>query len=90
MGNSPTFLSMEQMRKVVPLWQDLSVQIFKNPVSNKVGRWGVLVGVAVSSPTSLAASASPVRLRPRPALLLQAAAHTAAASLTGCLSSMAM
>jgi len=36
MGNSPTFVSMEHMRKVVPLWQDLSVQIYKNELSNKV------------------------------------------------------
>lgn len=36
MGNSPTFVSMEQMRKLVPIWQDLSVKIYKNPVSNKV------------------------------------------------------
>jgi hypothetical protein len=36
MGNSPTFVSMDHMRKLVPIWQDLSVQIFKNPLSNKV------------------------------------------------------
>jgi hypothetical protein len=38
MGNSPTFVSMDQMRKLVPIWQDLSVQIFKNQASNKVLR----------------------------------------------------
>lgn len=36
MGNSPTFVSMDQMRKLVPIWQDLSVKIFKNQASNKV------------------------------------------------------
>jgi hypothetical protein len=48
MGNSPTFVSMEHMRKLVPIWQDLSVQIFKNPLSNKVraaqlGRLGTIM-----------------------------------------------
>jgi hypothetical protein len=36
MGNSPTFMSMEHMRKVVPLWQQLSVDIFSNRVANEV------------------------------------------------------
>jgi hypothetical protein len=36
MGNSPTFLSMKQMREVVPLWQNMSVAIFKDKEANEV------------------------------------------------------
>jgi hypothetical protein len=36
-GNSPTFLSMAQMRAVMPLWQNLSVAIYKDEVANHVG-----------------------------------------------------
>jgi hypothetical protein len=40
MGNSPTFLSMKQMREVVPLWQNMSVAIFKDKEANEV-RFGI-------------------------------------------------
>jgi hypothetical protein len=36
MGNSPTFLSMKQMREVIPLWQNMSVAIFKDKEANEV------------------------------------------------------
>lgn len=51
MGNSPTFLSMQQMKQVIPLWQNMSVAIFKDKEANEVrgaaalcavGRWVVL------------------------------------------------
>eukprot|EP00775_Hariotina_reticulata_P010145 gene10145-10303_t len=37
-GNSPTFLSMAQMRAVMPLWQNLSVAIYKDEEANH--KWG--------------------------------------------------
>uniref|UniRef100_A0A383W4V9 Apple domain-containing protein n=1 Tax=Tetradesmus obliquus TaxID=3088 RepID=A0A383W4V9_TETOB len=38
MGNSPTFLSMTQMKQVIPLWQNMSVAIFKDKEANE--KWG--------------------------------------------------
>jgi hypothetical protein len=38
MGNSPTFVSMDDMHKLTPLWYDLSIKIFKNDISNQVRR----------------------------------------------------
>ena len=35
-GNSPTFLTWEQMQKVVPLWYNLSVTIFDDDEANPV------------------------------------------------------
>lgn len=35
-GNSPTFLSMKQMREMVPIWQNMSVAIFKDKEANEV------------------------------------------------------
>ena len=35
-GNSPTFLSMKQMREVVPIWQNMSVAIYKDKEANGV------------------------------------------------------
>eukprot|EP00878_Enallax_costatus_P018039 GHUV01018967.1.p1 GENE.GHUV01018967.1~~GHUV01018967.1.p1 ORF type:complete len:389 (+),score=99.42 GHUV01018967.1:186-1352(+) len=37
-GNSPTFLTMKQMREVVPIWQNMSVAVYKDKEAN--GKWG--------------------------------------------------
>lgn len=37
-GNSPTFLSMKQMREVVPIWQNMSVAIYKDKEANGVSQ----------------------------------------------------
>eukprot|EP00882_Tetradesmus_deserticola_P022724 GHRQ01024665.1.p3 GENE.GHRQ01024665.1~~GHRQ01024665.1.p3 ORF type:complete len:128 (-),score=29.01 GHRQ01024665.1:719-1102(-) len=54
MGNSPTFLSMKQMRDMVPLWQNMSVAIFKDKEANEVraggrGDWGCRDGMCSMS-----------------------------------------
>ena len=35
-GPSPSFMSWEQLEKVVPLWQDLTVSIYKDPEAREV------------------------------------------------------
>lgn len=35
-GNSPTFVSMKQFKELVPLWQNMSVAIFKDKEANEV------------------------------------------------------
>jgi hypothetical protein len=35
-GNSPTFLTMDQMKKAMPLWHNMSVAIFKDHDTNSV------------------------------------------------------
>eukprot|EP00879_Flechtneria_rotunda_P031166 GHRR01034020.1.p1 GENE.GHRR01034020.1~~GHRR01034020.1.p1 ORF type:complete len:303 (+),score=76.00 GHRR01034020.1:478-1386(+) len=37
-GNSPTFLSMKQMRELMPIWHNMSVEIFKDKEANQ--KWG--------------------------------------------------
>lgn len=41
-GNCPVHMTMEQFRKVVPLWRNISIEVYKNPVSNKVCGAGLL------------------------------------------------
>ena len=37
-GNAPTFISFEDMRRVMPLWMNTSIAVFKDPEANKVSR----------------------------------------------------
>ncbi len=35
-GNSPTFMNMEDMRRTMPIWMNTSIAIFKDEEANKV------------------------------------------------------
>lgn len=39
MGNSPTFLSLETMRKVAPIWLNTSIAIYKSEAAKKAWGW---------------------------------------------------
>ncbi|KAG1657279.1 hypothetical protein FOA52_005473 [Chlamydomonas sp. UWO 241] len=38
-GNSPTFMTLEDMRIVMPLWMNVSIAIFKDPEASKAWGW---------------------------------------------------
>ena len=35
-GNSPTFMTFDDMKKVMPIWMNTSIAIFKDAEANKV------------------------------------------------------
>uniref|UniRef100_A0A7R9VVW4 Hydroxyproline O-arabinosyltransferase-like domain-containing protein n=1 Tax=Chlamydomonas euryale TaxID=1486919 RepID=A0A7R9VVW4_9CHLO len=38
-GNSPTFMTLEDMKTVMPLWMNISIAIFKDPDASKAWGW---------------------------------------------------
>jgi hypothetical protein len=39
-GNSPTFLTLKTMRAVMPLWANVSIEVFKDKEASEVGAGG--------------------------------------------------
>lgn len=46
-GNSPTWLTLEDMRKVVPLWLNLSIAVYQDKEAQKVRFFPTVVVVVV-------------------------------------------
>jgi hypothetical protein len=38
-GNSPTFMTFEDMKKVMPTWMNVSIAVFKDQEANSVWGW---------------------------------------------------
>jgi hypothetical protein len=38
-GNSPTYMAFEDMKRVMPLWMNISIAVFKDQEANKVWGW---------------------------------------------------